>query len=90
LHYGSLFVGSAAPTALGDYGAGPNHVLPTAGSARAVGGLSVVTFLRACSWLRIDDARSASEVYDDAIWLARQEGLEAHARALEARRARGH
>jgi phosphoribosyl-ATP pyrophosphohydrolase/phosphoribosyl-AMP cyclohydrolase/histidinol dehydrogenase len=83
--YGGIFLGESTPTALGDYGAGPNHVLPTGGTARFGGGLSVLAFLRVRGWLRIDDPAAASELYEDAAWLARQEGLEAHARSAEAR-----
>ena len=42
---------------LGDYGAGPNHVLPTAGTGKYTGGLSVHTFLRQRTWMRIDDVK---------------------------------
>jgi phosphoribosyl-ATP pyrophosphohydrolase/phosphoribosyl-AMP cyclohydrolase/histidinol dehydrogenase len=84
-HYGALFVGSGAAEVLGDYGAGPNHVLPTAGTARFAGGLSVLTFLRVRTWLRIDDPAGAVVLRDDAAALARIEGLEAHARAAARR-----
>jgi phosphoribosyl-ATP pyrophosphohydrolase/phosphoribosyl-AMP cyclohydrolase/histidinol dehydrogenase len=84
-HYGALFVGPGAAEVLGDYGAGPNHVLPTGGTARSTGGLSVYTFLRVRTWLRIDDRAAARPLIEDAIWLGRAEGLEAHARAAERR-----
>jgi len=84
-HYGALFVGAGAAEVLGDYGAGPNHVLPTGGTARSTGGLSVYTFLRVRTWLRIDDRAAARPLIEDAIWLGRAEGLEAHARAAERR-----
>jgi histidinol dehydrogenase len=84
-HYGALFVGTGAAEVLGDYGAGPNHVLPTDGTARSTGGLSVYTFLRVRTWLRIDDRAAALPLIEDAIWLGRAEGLEAHARAAERR-----
>jgi len=84
-HYGALFVGPGAAEVLGDYGAGPNHVLPTGGTARWTGGLSVYTFLRVRTWLRIDDRAAARPLIQDAIWLGRAEGLEAHARAAERR-----
>jgi len=84
-HYGALFVGAGAAEVLGDYGAGPNHVLPTGGTARSTGGLSVYTFLRVRTWLRIDDRAAALPLVEDAIWLGRAEGLEAHARAAERR-----
>jgi len=84
-HYGALFVGAGAAEVLGDYGAGPNHVLPTGGTARSTGGLSVYTFLRVRTWLRIDDRAAAVPLIEDAIWLGRAEGLEGHARAAERR-----
>jgi len=83
--YGTLFVGPSAGEVLGDYGAGPNHVLPTGGAARGMGGLSVLTFLRLRTWLRIDDAAAARELADDSAWFARAEGLEGHARSAERR-----
>jgi phosphoribosyl-ATP pyrophosphohydrolase/phosphoribosyl-AMP cyclohydrolase/histidinol dehydrogenase len=83
-HYGSLFLGEHSPEVLGDYGIGPNHVLPTARVARSVGGLSVFTFLRVRTWLECDSQPDA-DLYDDVIWLARVEGLEAHARAAAGR-----
>jgi histidinol dehydrogenase len=84
-HYGALFVGPGAAEVLGDYGAGPNHVLPTGGTARSTGGLSVYAFLRVRTWLRIDDRARARPLIEDAVWLGRAEGLEAHARAAERR-----
>ena len=85
-HYGALFIGSKSAEVLGDYGTGPNHVLPTAGAARHTGGLSVLNFLRFPTWLRIDDVDEASNLIDEAAALARLEGLEWHARAAEKRR----
>ena len=84
-NYGAVFVGERSAEVLGDYGVGPNHVLPTGGTARSRGGLSVLDFLRVRTWLQIRDADA--ELLDDVAWLARQEGLEAHARAAEWRRA---
>jgi len=84
-HYGALFVGAESAEVLGDYGAGPNHVLPTGGTARSGGGLSVYTFLRVRTWLRITDYAAARPLVEDAVWLGRAEGLEAHARAAERR-----
>lgn len=81
-HYGGLFLGDRAAEVLGDYGAGPNHTLPTGGTARSFGGLSVFTFLRVRTWLEMDDPR---EVAADAARLGRMEGLEAHARSAERR-----
>ena len=76
--YGSLFVGERSAEVFGDYGAGPNHVLPTAGSARFCAGLSVMTFLRPLTYLEVDDA---APLVDDAARFARWEGLEGHARS---------
>jgi len=85
-HWGGLFVGPASAEVLGDYGAGPNHTLPTGGVARFKGGLSVLDFLRVRTWVEIDDPVSARELIEDAVALARLEGLEAHARAAWRRR----
>lgn len=84
-HFGALFIGGGSPEVLGDYGTGPNHVLPTGGMARSKGGLSVYTFLRVRTWLRIDDAAAARPLVEDAAWFGRVEGLEAHARSAEHR-----
>lgn len=81
-HHGALFVGPGAAEVLGDYGAGPNHVLPTGGGGRVRGGLSVLDFLRIRTWLEVEDPR---ELARDAAALARLEGLEGHARAAERR-----
>lgn len=80
--YGSLFVGAGTAEVFGDYGAGPNHVLPTGGGARFQAGLSVATFLRPATHLAIADPRA---LVADCAALARCEGLEAHARAAEVR-----
>ncbi|HVX89148.1 MAG TPA: histidinol dehydrogenase, partial [Gemmatimonadales bacterium] len=82
-HAGALFLGEGSAEVFGDYGAGPNHVLPTGGAARYTAGLSVFTFLRPRSWLRVDDPALLAS---DSAGLGRMEGLEAHARAAEARR----
>lgn len=81
-HAGALFLGPKSAEVLGDYGAGPNHVLPTSGGARSRAGLSVLTFLRIRTWLALDEP---AEVARDAAALARLEGLEGHARAAEMR-----
>lgn len=83
--YGSLFLGAGAAEAFADYGVGPNHVLPTGGGARHSAGLSVLTFLRAATWLQIDPPWS---LVADTAMLARLEGLEGHARAALRRTAR--
>ena len=82
-HFGAMFIGNRTAEVFGDYGAGPNHVLPTGGAARFSGGLSVLTFLRVRTW--IESSHIDQQLRDDAVWLARQEGLEAHARAAERR-----
>ncbi len=84
-HYGALFVGPRSAEVIGDYGAGPNHVLPTGRTARFSGGLSVFDFLRVRTWLELDDVPGARELARDAASLARLEGLEAHARAADRR-----
>lgn len=84
-NYGGLFIGEYAAEVLGDYGAGPNHTLPTGGTARYTGGLSVFNFLRLRTWMRIDDGRKSQNMVSDSIIMARLEGLEGHARAAEAR-----
>jgi phosphoribosyl-ATP pyrophosphohydrolase/phosphoribosyl-AMP cyclohydrolase/histidinol dehydrogenase len=84
-HYGALFIGAGSSEVLGDYGAGPNHVLPTGGTARSRAGLSVYTFLRVRTWLRIDDGVAARPLIEDAAWFGRVEGLEGHARSAERR-----
>ncbi|MFM7118537.1 MAG: histidinol dehydrogenase [Planctomycetota bacterium] len=82
---GCLFIGEQSAEVLGDYGAGPNHVLPTGGTARYASGLGVETFLRRQTWLEIDSLDSAQSLVEDAIALAELEGLPGHA-ASAARR----
>ena len=81
--YGSIFLGGSTGETFADYGAGPNHVLPTGGSARYQSGLSVLTFLRSPTWLHITDP---GPLIADTAKMARIEGLEAHARAAEKRK----
>ncbi len=85
-NYGGLFLGKGAAEVLGDYGAGPNHVLPTGGAARYTGGLSVLNFLRVRTWMECREPRLAAALATDAAALARLEGLEAHARSADRRR----
>lgn len=82
---GATFIGSASAEVLGDYGAGPNHTLPTSGTARFQAGLSVMDFLRLRSWMRIDNPKDASKLMIDAHDLALLEGLHGHAAATHAR-----
>lgn len=84
-HYGGAFVGEGSAEVFGDYGAGPNHVLPTGGTARYTGGLSVLTFIRVRTWIRMDALSESSNVLMDTIALANEEGLAGHARSAEAR-----
>jgi histidinol dehydrogenase len=81
---GSVFLGDEAAEALGDYCSGTNHVLPTGGAARAWSGLSVASFQVAISVQRVD-RRGLAEIGPCAMRLARAEGLEAHARAVQLR-----
>lgn len=85
-NYGGLFVGEHAAEVLGDYGAGPNHTLPTGATSRYTGGLSVFNFLRIRTWMRVDDEARSQPMVQDSIVMARLEGLEGHARAAEKRR----
>merc|ERR1712028_230016 len=84
-HYGGLFIGDGCAEVVGDYGAGPNHTLPTGGTARSSGGLSVFTFLRIRTWMQIDDATESQDLLRDASVLGRMEGLIGHAQAAEMR-----
>lgn len=85
-HYGGLFIGYAAAEVLGDYCAGPNHTLPTGGTARSAAGLSVIHFLRIRTYISIEDLDQAQGLVDDAISMAHHEGLEAHARSAQQRK----
>ena len=83
-HAGAIFLGRHTPEAIGDYIAGPNHVLPTARSARFASGLGVLDFLKRSSLVRCD-AASLAVLAPAAIHLAEAEGLEAHALSLAIR-----
>jgi len=83
-HAGAIFLGRHTPEAIGDYIAGPNHVLPTARSARFASGLSVLDFLKRSSVVRCN-AASFAALAPAAIRLAAAEGLEAHALSLSIR-----
>ncbi|MHB1302145.1 MAG: histidinol dehydrogenase [Acidiphilium sp.] len=83
-HAGAAFLGPMAPTAIGDYIAGPNHVLPTAGTARFSSGLSVYDFLKRTTVVELDEAAIAT-LGPDAIALAKAEGLDGHAGSIGAR-----
>jgi histidinol dehydrogenase len=81
---GSIFLGSHTPEAIGDYVGGPNHVLPTARSARFSSGLGVLDFLKRTSILKCDP-QALRALGPAAMALARAEGLEAHARSVAIR-----
>jgi histidinol dehydrogenase len=81
---GALFLGAFTPEVIGDYVAGPNHVLPTARSARFSSGLGVLDFMKRTSILKLDEAALA-KLAPAAMTLARAEGLEAHRRSVEIR-----
>jgi len=81
---GAVFVGPHAPVSLGDYVIGPNHTLPTSGSARYSSPLGVYTFLKRTSVARVDQA-GLRTLAEPAATLARMEGLTAHAHAIEVR-----
>jgi histidinol dehydrogenase len=81
---GAIFLGRYTPEVIGDYVAGPNHVLPTARSARFASGLGVLDFMKRTSILKLD-ADSLSALGPAAMTLARAEGLEAHRRSVAIR-----
>ena len=83
-HAGSIFLGRHTPEAVGDYVAGPNHVLPTARSARYSSGLSVLDFMKRTSLLKCS-ADALAAIGPAAVTLGRAEGLDGHARAVQMR-----
>jgi histidinol dehydrogenase len=83
-HAGAAFLGRHTPEAVGDYIAGPNHVLPTSGTARFSSGLSVLDFLKRTSVLACD-AEALSNLGTPALALAEAEGLAAHGRSIAIR-----
>ena len=83
-HAGAAFLGRWCPEALGDYVAGPNHVLPTGRTARFASGLSVFDFLKRTTWVGVDQA-ALSRIGPAAVALADAEGLGAHARSVALR-----
>jgi histidinol dehydrogenase len=84
-NYGSLFIGAAAAEVLGDYSAGLNHTLPTAGSARFTGGLSVRHFLKTVTTLRCAPGSGYEQALGAARTIALAEGLEGHAESARIR-----
>ncbi|MBI1357253.1 MAG: histidinol dehydrogenase [Acidobacteria bacterium] len=84
VHAGSVFVGPWSPEAAGDYASGPNHVLPTSGAARLRGGLSILDYVKIITVQQLEPA-GLERIASAVTTLARAEGLEAHARSVEAR-----
>ncbi|GAM06408.1 histidinol dehydrogenase [Novosphingobium sp. MBES04] len=83
-HAGSVFLGRMTPEAVGDYVAGPNHVLPTGRRARFSSGLSVLDFMKRTSFIQLNEA-ALGAVGPAAVALAEAEGLPAHARSVSVR-----
>ncbi len=84
-HAGAIFVGASTPVAAGDYIAGTNHVLPTAGAARFASGLRLADFTRTMSLVEYSDARMQQDA-DVLAALADFEGLPAHAQSARMRK----
>ena len=84
LNAGAVFLGKNTPEALGDYIAGPSHVLPTSRSAKFSSGLSVYDFLKKISLIGCTD-KSLANLGEAAIKIATNEGLDGHARSIEYR-----
>src|SRR6202012_3496602 len=83
-HAGAVFLGAFCPEAVGDYVAGPNHVLPTGRTARFASGLSVYDFLKRTTFVSATQA-ALDQVGPAAVALAEAEGLQAHARSIALR-----
>ncbi|MGI8995347.1 MAG: histidinol dehydrogenase, partial [Pyrinomonadaceae bacterium] len=79
-HAGAIFLGAHTPEAVGDYFAGPNHVLPTSGAARFSSALGVYDFVKRTSILKYSPAELNRTAHAIAV-LAQAEGLDAHARS---------
>jgi histidinol dehydrogenase len=83
-HAGCIFLGNLSVESIGDYMAGPSHVLPTGGSARFASPLGVHDFLKVTSVIALD-AEAVGRLGPSAAAIARAEGFSAHARAIERR-----
>ncbi len=81
---GSVFMGRYCPEALGDYYAGPNHTLPTSGTARFSSPLSVDDFIKKTQYTYYTE-EALKEVYNDVVYFAKKEGLDAHANSAKIR-----
>ncbi|HEX6236093.1 MAG TPA: histidinol dehydrogenase, partial [Acidimicrobiales bacterium] len=86
-HAGAVFCGALAPASIGDYVAGPNHVLPTNGSARFAGALRVDDFRKHVHVVTVGD-KGLAEVAPHVVTLATYEGLPAHADSVRLRQGR--
>ena len=84
-HAGSIFLGKSCPEALGDYFAGPNHTLPTSGTARFSSPLSVDDFVKKTQFSYYTEDALA-KVADKVAYFAEKEGLTAHARSVMVRK----
>ena len=90
-HAGAIFLGPNSPEAIGDYVAGPNHVLPTGGTARFTSGLGVLSFMKRTSIIGCSreglglSLKGAISLADAAMTLADAEGLHAHAESVRVR-----
>jgi phosphoribosyl-ATP pyrophosphohydrolase/phosphoribosyl-AMP cyclohydrolase/histidinol dehydrogenase len=80
---GCIFIGHDSAEVFGDYGVGPNHTLPTSGTARFTAGLNVFTFLRVRTWLNLNAA--PLELVEDTARLAEIEGLIGHQKSAQRR-----
>ena len=83
-HAGAVFLGAYSPEPLGDYFAGPDHILPTGGTARFYSVLNVETFMKRTSFISYTQP-ALQNVSDDIVRLAEAEGLQAHANAIRLR-----
>ena len=79
-HAGSVFLGRNCPEAMGDYIAGPNHTLPTSGTARFSSALSVDDFIKKVQYVYYDE-KSLKDTAKDVEYFAKKEGLTAHAKS---------
>lgn len=84
-HAGAIFLGPSTPAAIGDYAAGPSHVLPTHRSARFSSGLSVATFLKRSSVIGFGARPGERPRWEAALTMAQTEGMEYHGRSLRCR-----
>jgi histidinol dehydrogenase len=81
---GSIFLGDYSAQAAGDYGSGPNHVLPTGGAARFRGGLSVLDFVKVITVQEVS-AAGLRKIAPSLVALAEAEGLRGHAQSIQVR-----